>query len=363
VRGLRKPMEGGVCLDEGTPTVIPAALTGTPRDCRVLVARRDTDLIEFSASDDPGAPCRPRWADLALGRGPCSYQCRFCFLLLNHAGRVDPSCPVVYDHGEAAEREVRAWLSADTWRLPWSRGREVPRQTLDTLGLGSNQLDSLLYEGYTGVARRVIPLFADPATNPKGNDLLLQTKSANVHFLEGLPTENVTVVFSLNPESVADLWEGKYEDGVRITPPIRTRLEASRRAQQMGFEVRWRFDPILSPEGWQGMYRDFIREAAEVGGRPTRVTLGTYRERSPDLQEWRRFWGLPAPEWEPGELVQDGTHRHLPTEQRMLLYRTVIQQIAEVWPQMPRVDLCKEPSDIRQAVGLTGPSCCTCLHR
>ena len=36
------------------------------------------------------------------------------------------------------------------------------------------------------------------------------TKSTNVGYLEGLPTRNVAVTFSLNPESIADLWEGKW---------------------------------------------------------------------------------------------------------------------------------------------------------
>jgi hypothetical protein len=36
----------------------------------------------------------------------------------------------------------------------------------------------------------LIPLFADSKTNPLGRKLVLLTKTANVHFLEGLPTEN-----------------------------------------------------------------------------------------------------------------------------------------------------------------------------
>ncbi len=88
------------------------------------------------------------------------------------------------------------------------------------LGLGIDCSDSLLYEGETGLARRLIPLFTSKKTNPFGRKLILLTKSINVHYLEGLPITNILVTFSLNPELIADLWEGKWNDGLRITPPI-----------------------------------------------------------------------------------------------------------------------------------------------
>ncbi len=54
------------------------------------------------------------------------------------------------------------------------------------LGLGIDCSDSLLYEGETGLARRLIPLFTSKKTNPFGRKLILLTKSINVHYLEGL---------------------------------------------------------------------------------------------------------------------------------------------------------------------------------
>ena len=121
-----------------------------------------------------------------------------------------------------------------------------------------------------------------------------------MHYLEGLPTANVAVTFSLNPEPIADLWEGKWPDTLeRITPPIQDRLEACLRAQRMGFETRWRIDPILYPPGWETMYDEFFAGAAALGLRPRYVTLGTYREKSHQLDTWREKWGLPPMEWEP----------------------------------------------------------------
>ena len=114
--------------------------------------------------------------------------------------------------------------------------------------------------------------------------------------------------FSLNPEPIADLWEGKFSDGLRVTPSINSRLEASLKAQEMGFEVRWRVDPIMPIEGWQEAYGQFFIGAAQGGHRPTRITLGTYRETQPTLHRFAEGWGLPPIEWKPTQLKKDGMH-------------------------------------------------------
>lgn len=80
----------------------------------------------------------------------------------------------------------------------------------------------------------------------------------------------------------------------RITPPISKRLEALRVAQEIGFEVRARIDPIMTPPHWEEMYENFLHEVAhEYGIRPTMLTLGTYREKMPQLDAFRETWGLP----------------------------------------------------------------------
>lgn len=106
------------------------------------------------------------------------------------------------------------------------------------------EVNSLLYDRYTSISQWIIPLFGDPNTNPRGCPLVLLTKSANVDQLEHLPHNGKVVVsFSLNPQSIADLWEG-------ITPSIARRLKAGLKAQAWGYHYRWRKDPILTPSGW-----------------------------------------------------------------------------------------------------------------
>ncbi len=325
---------------------IAAGILGTQRPIEVYRAKRarSTILKPWQASTDDDSYCPSHWADIAIGRGACGLRCRACFLMLTHRAFADPSRHVLYDNLDDYEAVVRKELT--------QRGKN--------LGLGIDCSDSLLYEGETGHARRLIPLFANKETNPFGRKLILLTKSTNVHYLEGLPTANVLMTFSLNPEPIADLWEGKWNDGVRITPPVRDRLAASMQAERTGFEVRWRVDPILPVEGWQDIYREFFTEAALAGHRPTRITLGTYREMGRSLLTIADRWGLPHMEFVPGRLIKDGMHYHLPDQQRIDIYRRLMSFIESSWQhtgRTPIVALCKETMTIREALGVSHSHC------
>jgi hypothetical protein len=260
----------------------------------------------------------------------------------------DPYRHLLYDNVEDLWAATRRWLS------------DPRRRRRDTLGLGIDRSDSLLYEGITGHAQHLAPMFAHPDTNPNGNHLVLLTKSTNVDYLEGIPATNVAVSFSVNPEAIADLWEGKWPDtGERITPPISDRLKACLRAQLMGYETRLRIDPILYPPGWQAHYEAFFKEAAYLGLRPGTVTLGTYREKSAQLDAWRSRWKLPPMEWKADELEHDGTHRHVREAKRIEIYRTMAALSRKYLPES-RVAVCKETHAVRKATGLCNADC-NCL--
>jgi len=205
-------------------------------------------------------------------------------------------------------------------------------------------------------------MMASAATNPKGCKLILLTKTANAHYLEGLPATNTIATFSLNPESIADLWEGKFDDGLRVTPPMDKRVEASYRAREMKFEMRWRVDPILTPRDWESRYWEFFVETAKRGLRPTRITLGTYRETTPTLSTMATKWGLPDMEWLSPKLVKEGMHYHLARDERIDIYKKIAAFIGDAWwgsGYTPIVALCKEPDEVRAAVGLDH-DCCNC---
>ena len=328
--------------------VVPAAIVGTARDVTIYRAARKSDFIKFAWHGDKETFCPPAWSDLAIGSGACGFGCRCCFLMLTFRSMRDPLAPLIYSNVEDFAAAVRDWLS------------DPQRRRQHTLGLGIDCSDSLLYEGITGHARRLIPMFANPKINPTGNRLILLTKSKNTQYLEGLPTSNVAVTFSLNPEPIADLWEGWWPDTLeRITPPIAERLAACLHAQRMGFEVRWRIDPILTPPAWERAYDGFFAEAAGMGIRPRYVTFGTYREKTPLLDTWREKWGLPAMEWEPSAVAKEGTHLHVPESDRVKVYEVVRDLCREHLPDS-RVSLCKETHAVRKQLRMCNADC-NCL--
>ncbi|MBM4045891.1 MAG: hypothetical protein FJ279_12305 [Planctomycetes bacterium] len=325
---------------------VPGQVLGLSRPLEIYRTVRKTNLVKpWPRSDSAEAYCPAHWADLAVGRGACGLRCRACFLIMTHRLFCDPSRHVVYENVGDYEEAVRRWLA---------------KPTRKNLGLGIDCSDSLLYEGVTGHARCLIPLFAGARTNPHKSKLILLTKSTNVRYLQGLPTDTILLTFSLNPEAIADLWEGKFEDGVRVTPRVNERLKASLRGQDMGFRVRWRIDPILPVDEWQATYSQFFNLAAEAGHRPERITLGTYRETQRTLTTFASGWGLPPMEWKPTGLEKDGDHYHIPLERRIGIYAFLRTAIQDAWGgtgRIPVIALCKEPRLVRREVGLDHDMC------
>ena len=144
-----------------------------------------------------------------------------------------------------------------------------------------------------------------------------------------------------------------------VAPTIAERLNASHRAQAMGFEVRWRIDPIISCEHWQDIYADFFAAAAKDGHKPTCITLGTYREMQSALTTFSCLWGLSAMEWTPAALERDGAYCHLPRLQRLEIYGQLLNTIRSAWSGLgaPIVALCKEPHDLQRELGLDHKTC------
>jgi DNA repair photolyase len=332
---------------------IPPEVSGLTRPIKVFRAPRKTSFIMYDWHGDKQTFCPPMWWDLAIGSGACGLGCRSCFLMLTHRIKRDPSRHLLYDNLEDFVHAAEKWLT------------DPARRRQHTLGVGIDRSDSLLYEGVMPHVRTLAPLFSNPERNLAGNKLILLTKTANTHYLADIPAEqrsNVVVSFSLNPEPVADLWEGKWPDtGERITPSISKRLEAVRYAQDLGFEVRVRVDPIFTPEQWEEHYAAFIADVKSLGINFRYWTLGTYREKNGQLDGWRERWGLLPMEWQlhDTELVKDGTHRHLPEARRIEIYTKVRDLIRCEFPKA-RISLCKETHTVRRALALCNADC-NCL--
>jgi DNA repair photolyase len=265
----------------------------------------------------------------------------------------DPLRHLLYDNLNDFVRATEKWLV------------EPGRRRQHTLGVGIDRSDSLLYEGVVEHVRSLAPLFGNPEFNKNGNKLILLTKSSNTHYLDDIHPKNrshIVASFSLNPEPVADLWEGKWPDtGERITPLISERLEAAKHAQDLGFEIRVRVDPILTPDDWKDQYTAFVADVKSKDISFRYWTLGTHRQKNAQLDAWRERWGLPPVEWQPqdNELVRDGTHLHLSEECRIEIYSTVRDMIRREFPQA-KISLCKETHPVRKAVALCNAEC-NCL--
>lgn len=331
---------------------IPAHVVGLTRPMTVFRARRKTNLIMFAWHGDKDTFCPPMWSDLAIGSGACGLGCRVCFLMLTHRVRRDPARHLLYDNLDDFQRAAERWL------------KDPQRRPQHTLGVGIDRSDSLLYERVAPHVHNLAPLFGDSRFNPLGNPLILLTKTANTPVLDDIDPAHrhaIKVTFSLNPDPIADLWEGKHDDGTRITPSITRRLEAAKHAQDMGFEVRARIDPILTPRGWEEHYRTFFAEIKRLGIHFTYYTLGTFRQKNDQLAAWAAYWGLRPMEWqpEPGAMVKHGTHEHLPSDRRIAIYTAVRDMIRAGLPGA-RVSLCKETNDVRKAAGLCNADC-NCL--
>lgn len=332
--------------------VLPPEVTGLTRPVTVLRGRRKGNLIMYDQHGDETTLCPSHWYDLAFGSGCCSLQCRSCFLLLTHRSFKDPHRHLLYENFDELVAAARAWLQAPE------------RRRAHVLGMGIDRTDSLLYEGTVAYVRTLAPAFGDPVQNPHGCRMALLTKTANTRYLAEVAVRDrpfIIVTFSLNPQPIADLWEGQWPDGERIAPTIAERIAAAKYAQDLGYEVRVRIDPILWPTGWAAWYAGFVAQVAAAGLEPTLWTLGCYREKNAQLDVWREKWGLPPLGWEPprAEFIQDGTHQRIPPEQRVVLYRTVGAAIRQQFPQA-RLGLCKETSAVWAKLDWR-PRQCNCL--
>ncbi len=109
------------------------------------------------------------------------------------------------------------------------------------------------------------------------------------------------------------------------------------------------------------MYHEFFRVTSKAGHKPSRITLGIYRQKNTRLSLWAEKWGIPPTDWEPPGMVKQGSHYHLPHQQRLRIYSTIIPLIKEYFPQT-QVALCKETHAIRKELHLCNTAC-NCLNR
>ena len=214
--------------------------------------------------------------------------------------------------------------------------------------IGTGEItDSLALEPYTGMARELIPYFAE-----QPNVLLeLKTKSASVESLLDLdPKGRVVVAWSMNPRRVIDLEE-------HDTASFHERLAAARRCQDAGYRLGFHFDPMIEYEGWQADYQAMLEEIFTTidWRRLSWLSLGVLRE-TPGLKRRMRE-RYPQSRLLTGEqvLCPDGKMRYF-QPLRVEMYRSMVQWIRRHAPTV-KVYLCMESREVWQQVFGFAPAC------
>jgi spore photoproduct lyase len=278
----------------------------------------------------------PHFRRLKLASNGCFYRCDWCYLKLTYRAAF-PFITVRAQYDKILTQLQRT-LSASNSPLIFNSGELA---------------DSLALEHLTGAANTFIPWFG----SSDNGYLFMLTKSDCVESILNLAHNRRTIIaWSLNDAFVSR----KFEVGA---PPLKRRLSAAKKAQQAGYPLRIRLDPIVPYNGWQKGYSDTIKRIFEQVC-PERVTLGTLRfeeaffkmrksifDSGPELPT---FLDQMRPMFSPKSVAA----RKRPLvgkysfdeERRVEIFKFVIRQIRTHWKG--KVALCKESEFVWRKVGL-----------
>jgi spore photoproduct lyase len=205
--------------------------------------------------------------------------------------------------------------------------------------------DSLSMEHLNRAGQEFIPFFGEHDEAY----LFMLTKSDNIDPILDLDHKGHTILtWSLNAPEVSR----RFEIGA---PPFERRLAAARKAQQAGYRIRLRVDPIIPISGWREAYAATVKEIFRQI-RPERITLGTlrfeesiFRNRhsffppgSPILKQVERMTPMFQPMVFPGSKRPKIGKYSFPLKTRYLLFAALITEIRK-YSDCP-VALCKESS-------------------
>jgi spore photoproduct lyase len=210
--------------------------------------------------------------------------------------------------------------------------------------------DPLATDDITEFSKVIIPF----AANRDGLKLLFLTKSTNIVNLLPLQHNSKTILsWSVNCDLIAEKLEH------RVPSPIE-RIKSAARAQNAGYEVRFRIDPLFWFDGWEAQYTKVVEEIAAYT-KPSLITLGAYRPSLGLVNHIRsRFPRSNLIRLEE-KLVMDAGKKRFPDDERVKMYRCLSGLIGEKLPNVP-IALCKEPMRIWKAAGLKHKGmACNCV--
>lgn len=265
----------------------------------------------------------------------CNFWCEYCYLYMTFYMRPQSIHYINYDNMFAELEQFSA---------------SKARKNFQVLNLGE-LADPLAIDDITGFSTEVIP-YAAKLPNVK---LLFLTKSDNVQNLIDLDHRGKTILaWSVNSERIAKSLEHR-------TPSVDKRIEAAKKAQEAGYEVRFRIDPLFYYDGWEKEYQEVIDKIFEVTC-PRVITFGAYRPSSGLINHIRaRFPKSQLIELDK-KLEMDAGKRRFDESKRLALYAYLTRAIAKK-NEKTIVALCKEPLEIWKKVGLRHKNIsCNCLR-
>ena len=264
----------------------------------------------------------------------CHYSCQYCFMQGTYRGR-----------------HPRVKFNLNWEKLLKEIDRDIAERVVlgtQVYHMGENQ-DSLAFDYIYPLTRILVPFFAK-----RDARLLLLSKSDCVDNLLDLEHNEHTIVsWSINSDHVTRNIE-------LDTAPLYRRIGAAKKAQEAGYPLRLRFDPLLLLSGkewrrgdWKKRYNRMM-DAVFRDLRPERVTMGSLRFH-PTIRAsaTQRF---PNTVLFDDDLLSDDPdedHRYRYRDDiRVDLYRHIVDCIRERAEGDISIGLCKETDDMWTAVGL-----------
>ena len=215
-------------------------------------------------------------------------------------------------------------------------------------------MDALAFEPIIGAVSFFLEHLDDKSF--ANSELVLLTKSNEVTALcSGIKrfpaaAERIVPAWSLNTPQAAT----SYEHG---SASIDQRLQAAKEAQDAGYRIRLRIDPMIpygADESYLEEYEKLVHDIFDRGLNPEVITLGSLRYENAVIPIAKRRF--PNTDLFDLPLVRTGNDKNrLPFDIRLQMYKTVIAAIREHNNKQP-IGLCKEREQLWLRTGLRSGS-------